>query len=86
MKFKIEADVSAKEVRQIFGLPDMEPANQALVKRVKDRIDKGITADDVDGLLRMMISGSATSITELQKGLWNIVKTATTKSGKSDET
>ncbi len=37
MKLKIDIDVTPAEARAFFGMPDMEPLNQMIVKEMMDR-------------------------------------------------
>lgn len=52
MKFHIEIDCTPEEVRRLAGLPDMEPLHDLYQARVKDLMEKGVTPDLVENLVK----------------------------------
>lgn len=52
MKFNIEVDCTPEEVRQLFGLPDLEPVHDIYLSRVKELMAKGITPDLVENMVK----------------------------------
>lgn len=52
MKFNIEIDCTPEDVRRLVGLPDMAPLHDLYLAQVKDMMDKGITPDIVESLMK----------------------------------
>jgi hypothetical protein len=52
MKFNIEIDCTPDEVRRLMGLPDMEPLHDHFQGRVKDLMEKGVTPDLVESVMK----------------------------------
>lgn len=46
MKISFDIDCTAEEARKFFGLPEVQPLQQALLKEVQDRISANIKAMD----------------------------------------
>lgn len=46
MKFRIELDVSAAEVRQVFGLPDVEQLQRDVIDAIRASMAAGVEGFD----------------------------------------
>jgi len=79
MKISFDIECEPEEVRRLMGLPDVSPMNEALVDRLKTRVEKGFSPEDLDGLVRSMITGAGAGVSELQKMLWAGMKSATSR-------
>ncbi len=51
MKISFDIDCTAEEARKFFGLPEVQPLQQALLKEVQDRISANIKAMDATALI-----------------------------------
>ena len=57
MKIKIDIDCTPQEVRAFFGLPDVEPVQEALLAKVQERLSEHLEARDPEALLRLWFPG-----------------------------
>lgn len=46
MKIKMEIDMTPQEMRELFGLPDVQPIHQEVMERIRDKILKGVGRPD----------------------------------------
>ena len=52
MKITIDIDCTPEEARRFMGLPDLGPLHDAYLDRFRSAIDKGITPDMIEGMMR----------------------------------
>lgn len=52
MKFNIEVDCTPEEVRRLVGLPDLTEVHDVYIAKLTDVMEKGVTPDIVEGLVR----------------------------------
>lgn len=52
MKINIEVDCTPEEARRLFGLPDLAPLHAIYLSRVEKLMDKGITPDMVETMVK----------------------------------
>jgi hypothetical protein len=52
MKINVEVDCTPEEARRLFGLPDLTPLHTIYLSRVEKLMDKGITPDLVEGMIK----------------------------------
>jgi hypothetical protein len=56
VKVKLEFDISAKEVRQVIGLPDVEQLQKEVVDAIREKMVAGVEGFDPLSLMRSFIS------------------------------
>lgn len=71
MKVTINVDCSPEEARTFFGLPDVVPLQEAVLREVQDRILKNMAAMDVDTLMRVWLPKSIEGFDQIQKAFWS---------------
>jgi hypothetical protein len=52
MKINVEVDCTPEEARRLFGLPDLAPLHAIYLSRVEKLMEKGITPDIVEGMIK----------------------------------
>ena len=52
MKINIEVDCTPEEARRLVGLPDLAPLHALYLSRVEKLMDKGITPDLVESMVK----------------------------------
>ncbi len=62
MKFNIEVDCTPEEVRRLVGLPDLTEVHDAYLHKVKGAIDKGVTPDVVENMVRTWVPGGGAGV------------------------
>ena len=75
MKAKLEFDISAKEVRQVIGLPDVEQLQREVIDAIRERMVAGVEGFDPLSLMRSFISiaQSVPGLETLQKMLMQAI-------------
>ncbi|MGH7803869.1 MAG: DUF6489 family protein [Candidatus Binatia bacterium] len=75
MKVKLQFDISAKEVRQVIGLPDVEQLQKEVVDAIREKMVAGVEGFDPLSLMRSFISvaQSFPGVESLQKLLLQAV-------------
>jgi hypothetical protein len=51
MKISLDIDCSPEEARKFFGLPEVQPLQEALIREVQERISANIKAMDAKALI-----------------------------------
>ena len=69
MKVSLEFDISAKEIRQMMGLPDVEQLQREVVDAIRQRMVAGVEGFDPLSLLRtsFAVAQSFPGVEVLQK-------------------
>ncbi len=67
MKIRIDIDCTPQEARTFFGLPNLEPMQDALVKKMHERLDAKIDELDPDALMRLWLPGGLKGLGEMQE-------------------
>jgi len=57
MKFNVEIDCTPEEARQFFGLPDVRPMQEALMKRMERQMLDGLEKATPEALLKAWMPG-----------------------------
>jgi hypothetical protein len=70
MKIKIDIDCTPQEVRAFFGLPDVEPIQEALLAKVQQRLSEHLEARDPEALLKLWLPGGLQELGQMQERLW----------------
>ncbi len=69
MKFNLEIDCTPDEARQFFGLPEVKPLQEALLKEVRERISANVKAMDPEALLKTWLPATLKGFEQLQEML-----------------
>lgn len=56
MKVKIDIDCTPAEARAFFGLPDVSPLNEAMVKEMSKRLKDNMSSLELDVLMKNWMS------------------------------
>lgn len=73
MKITIDIDCTPQEARAFFGLPNIEPMQEALVAQMQERLARYLDAMDPDALIKTWLPGGIKGLAELQEQLWSQV-------------
>lgn len=71
MKISIDIDCSPQEARAFFGLPNVEPMQEALVQRMHQRLEKHLDELEPEALMRIWLPGGLKGLGEMQERFWN---------------
>ncbi|MGH7114767.1 MAG: DUF6489 family protein [Stellaceae bacterium] len=67
MKISFDVDCSPEEARKFFGLPEVQPLQEALLKEVQERISANIKAMDPKALIDTWLPATLKGFEQLQQ-------------------
>jgi hypothetical protein len=67
MKIKLDIDCTAEEARRFFGLPDVQPLQEAVLKDVQERLSANIKAMDAKALIETWLPATLKGFEQLQQ-------------------
>ena len=67
MKISIDVDCTPTELRQFFGLPDLEPLHQEILTQMKRRAREGLSAEEISQMTRAWMTGAASGMEQFQE-------------------
>ena len=71
MKIKFDIDCTPEELRGFFGLPDVRPMQEELMKEVAERMRANVTALDPETMLKTWLPGGLKGFEQLQEMFLN---------------
>lgn len=71
MKIKIEIDCTPQEARAFFGLPHLEPMQDAVLGKMQERLTEYLEATDPEALLKLWLPGGLQGLGQMQEKLWS---------------
>ena len=70
MKIKLDIDCTPEEVRQFFGLPEVKPLQEELLKEVQERLRANIKAMDPEAMLKTWLPATLKGFEQLQEAFF----------------
>lgn len=67
MKIHMDVDLTPEEARILFGLPDVQPMQKAMMGEVEDRMRKALSAMEPDAIVKMWLPAGMQSLEAWQK-------------------
>ena len=67
MKINLEIDCTPEEVRTFFGLPEVQPLQEALLKEVQERMTANIKAMDAKAMIETWLPATLKGFEQLQQ-------------------
>ncbi len=85
MKVTIEIDATPQEMRTLMGLPDIEPMQQEMMEKLRDKTMAAIDANDPAALMRFFLptADQFKSLEALQSSFWQAIGNSMDFSGKA---
>jgi hypothetical protein len=71
MKVHVEIDCTPDEARAFFGLPDVAPMQERLMREVEARTLAAMKAMEPDTLIKTWLPASLQGFENMQKMFWN---------------
>lgn len=87
MKITVNVDCTPEEARRFFGLPDVQPMQEAVMAELQERLLGGIKQMDPDAMLKnwfLGVPGGIASMEALQKMFWSQFGDTGTKGEKPE--
>lgn len=79
MKITVDVDCTPEELRAFFGLPDVAPMQQTLMKEIEAQMKANLQAMDAEALLKTWLPAGIQGWEQLQKSFWSQFANATRK-------
>lgn len=70
MKVSIDIECTPEEARAFFGLPDVGPMQQALLKDLEGRMRANLAAMEPEAMLKTWLPASLEGFETLQRAFW----------------
>lgn len=70
MKVKFDIECTPAEARAFFGLPDIAPMQEAMMKEMEDKMRDNMNAMDTEAFMKTWMAPSMQSWSEMQKMFW----------------
>lgn len=70
MKITVDVDCTPEEARAFFGLPDVKPMQDALLKQVQDRMTNALSAMDPETMIKTWLPAGVQGMEQMQKMFW----------------
>lgn len=67
MKIRIDIDCTPDEARAFFGLPDIRPMQEELLKEVQRRMTAALQATEPEAMLKMWLPATVKGFEQLQE-------------------
>lgn len=67
MKVKLDIDCTPAEARAFFGLPDVRPLQESLMKEVEARMKQALGAMDPDQMMKTWMPATMQGFEQLQR-------------------
>jgi hypothetical protein len=67
MKITLDIDCTPDEVREFFGLPQIKPLQEKLLKEVQERLSANIKAMDPEAMLKTWLPATLKGFEQLQE-------------------
>ena len=65
MKIKLDIDCTPDEMREFFGLPEIKPLQEELLKEVRERLSANIKAMDPEAMLKTWLPATLKGVGQL---------------------
>ena len=72
MKITIDVDITPRELRSFFGLPDIKPLQDEMLERIQDKMSTSVEGFDMLNLMKPLLPAHMQSLDVVQKAFWQI--------------
>ncbi|WP_027849633.1 DUF6489 family protein [Marinospirillum minutulum] len=73
MKVNIELEMTPEEFRKAMGLPDVQPFQDELMRKIREQMEAGVDGYDPLSLLKPFVSQGFDSVSSYQKMMMDLV-------------
>ena len=71
MKINITMDVTPAELREFFGLPDVQGLQAEMLEKIREQMKAGVEGFDPLSLMRPFIAPNLQGMEAMQRAFWN---------------
>ncbi len=72
MKIKLDIDCTPEEARSFFGLPDVKPLQERMMKEIEQRMVQGLQAMDPADMMKTWMPATMQGLDQMQR-FWSQV-------------
>lgn len=83
MKISVEIDATPQEVRDFFGLPDVQSLQTDMLEKIREDMTNGVSGMDAFKLMKPYFPAHMQSMESLQKSFWNAFPNVNVKNGQA---
>lgn len=76
MKINITVEATPQEMRDFFGLPNVQPLQDEVMQALRDNMQKGVVGFDPLTLLKPLLPAQFQSLERFQKAFWEAFSTS----------
>ena len=76
MKITVDLDCTPEEARTFLGMPDVKPMQDALMKKIEERMAANLEAINPEALLRTWLPAGVQGMEQMQKLFWSALQAA----------
>ena len=76
MRINIKVNVTPQELREFFGLPEVQPLQQEMLERLGERLRAGAEELDPATLMRPFLTPNVAAMESMQKAFWQAFASA----------
>jgi len=70
MKITFDVDCTPEEARTFFGLPDVKPMQDSMMKKIEERMGANLDAMSPEALLKTWLPAGVQGMEQFQKMFW----------------
>ena len=70
MNIKLDIDATPEELRTVFGLPDVQPLQQEMLEKIRERMAAGMDGFDPFTLMKPFLPEHLQSLEAMQRQFW----------------
>jgi hypothetical protein len=85
MKISIDIDAKPQELREFFGLPDIEPLQQEMLGQIREKMLGGAAGFDPTTLLKPYLPEQLRGAADWQQAIWDALRQATGQGAAADK-
>jgi len=79
MKISFDIDCTPEELREFFGLPEVKPMQEALLKEVEERLRANLGALDPETMLKTWLPAGLKGFEQLQEMVFGQIRSGAGK-------
>jgi hypothetical protein len=83
MKVTINVDCTPDEARTFLGLPDVQPMQEVLMKKIEERMIANLDAMSPEALLKHWLPAGVQGLEQIQAMFWKGLQGGKTPEGKA---
>jgi hypothetical protein len=84
MKVTVDIEATAQEMREFFGLPNIQSLQDDIIQGIRQNMKKGAVGFDPMNLMKPLFPAHMQAMEVMQKAFWDAMSLDKTTKGKKD--